>query len=149
MEERMADGLYLKAADVEDLTVMSRFFQTAFVAVGDISYDPDIQLFALIAYRLRLEALFEHDKVELNDLAELERVHSLMRIEKVTAVKDRGLDALDAGELLVLLDIVPEASVDGRVKALTLIFADDVDIRLEISEIQCFLDDTGDQWPPK
>ena len=83
------------------------------------------------------------EESELGDGDCFERTHSGLRFEHVTAVKSRGIDALDAGQLLELLAIEAEAG------AFTLIFAKDVAIRIEIAAPLCFLEDIGEPWPTK
>jgi hypothetical protein len=147
VEERMAeakqDKLKLKAVDAEDLGVLSAFLQDSLVAVGDISYQPDERRFVLVANRFRWEAMPCEEETELGDGDCFERVHSGLRFENVTAVKSRGLDALDAGQLLALLAIEAEQA------AFTLVFAGDVAIRIEIAAPLCFLEDIGEPWPTK
>lgn len=143
MAEAKQDKLKLKAVDAEDLGVLSAFLQDSLVAVGDISYQPDERRFVLVANRFRWEAMPCEEETELGDGDCFERVHSGLRFENVTAVKSRGLDALDAGQLLALLAIEAEQA------AFTLVFAGDVAIRIEIAAPLCFLEDIGEPWPTK
>ena len=83
------------------------------------------------------------EESELGDGDCFERIHSGLRFENVTAVKSRGLDMLDAGQLLALLAIEAEQG------AFTLVFAGDVAIRVEIAAPMCFLEDIGVPWPTK
>lgn len=135
--------LRLKAIDAEDLGVLSAFLQDSLVAVGDISYQPADKRFLLVANRFRWEAMPCEDESELGESDCFERIHSGLRFENVTAVKSRGLDALDAAQLLELLVIEAEE------KAFTLVFAGDVAIRIEIAAPLCFLEDFGEPWPTK
>jgi hypothetical protein len=139
----MAEKLKLKAVDAEDLGVLSAFLQDSLVAVGDISYQPEDKRFVLVANRFRWEAMPCQDEAELGEADCFERTHSGLRFENVTAVKSRGLDALDAGQLLALLAMEAEES------AFTLLFAGDVAIRIEIAAPLCFLEDIGEPWPTK
>lgn len=143
-----AGKLKLKAVDAEDLGVLSAFLQDSLVAVGDISYQPADKRFLLVANRFRWEAMPCEEESELGDSDCFERIHSGLRFENVTAVKSRGLEALDAAQLLELLDIEAEAT-GGQYAAFTLIFAGDVAIRVEIAAPLCFLEDIGEPWPTK
>lgn len=139
----MADKLKLKAVDAEDLGVLSAFLQDSLVAVGDISYQPADHRFLLVANRFRWEAMPCEEETDLGESDCFERIHSGLRFENVTAVKSRGLDVLDAGQLLALLAIEAEQG------AFTLLFAGDVAIRVEIAAPLCFLEDIGEPWPTK
>jgi hypothetical protein len=144
----MMDGtaptkLKLKASDAEDLSVVSAFLQDALIAVGDIAYMPQDRRFLLVANRFRWEAMPCEESEELGAGDCFERVHSGLRFENVSSVKTRGLDALDAGQLLALLAIEPEAG------AVTLVFAGDVAIRIEAAATLCYLEDFGEPWPTK
>lgn len=143
MADAAQDKLKLKAVDAEDLGVLSAFLQDSLVAVGDISYQPADQRFLLVANRFRWEAMPCEEEAELGESDCFERIHSGLRFENVTAVKSRGLEALDAGQLLALLAIEAEPA------AFTLIFAGDVAIRIEIAAPLCFLEDIGEPWPTK
>ena len=143
MSEPTQPKLKLKAVDAEDLGVLSAFLQDSLVAVGDISYQPADRRFVLVANRFRWEAMPCEEESELGDGDCFERIHSGLRFENVTAVKSRGLDMLDAGQLLALLAIEAEQG------AFTLVFAGDVAIRIEIAAPMCFLEDIGVPWPTK
>ena len=135
--------LRLKAIDAEDLGVLSAFLQDSLVAVGDISYQPADKRFLLVANRFRWEAMPCEEESELGDSDCFERIHSGLRFENVTAVKSRGLDALDAAQLLELL------AIETAEQAFTLVYAGDVAIRIESAEPLCFLEDIGEPWPTK
>jgi len=141
--------LKLKAIDAEDLSVLSAFLQDSLVAVGDISYQPDDKRFLLVANRFRWEAMPCEDESELGEDDCFERIHSGLRFENVTAVKSRGLDALDAAQLLELLAIEAGPLQEGQAQAFTLVFAGDVAIRVEFAAPLCFLEDIGEPWPTK
>ncbi|MFN4283911.1 MAG: DUF2948 family protein [Alphaproteobacteria bacterium] len=143
MGESATQKLRLKAVDGEDLAVLSAFLQDALVAVGDIAYRPEERRFLLVANRFRWEAMPCEEESELGDGDCFERVHSGLRFENVAAVKSRGLDALDAAQLLELLAIEAEQG------AYTLVFAGDVAIRVEVAAPLCFLEDIGEPWPTK
>ncbi|HEY4134057.1 MAG TPA: DUF2948 family protein [Alphaproteobacteria bacterium] len=143
MTDGKAGKLRLKAIDAEDLGVVSACLQDALVAVGDIKYIVEDRRFVLIANRFRWEAMPCQEADELGDGDCFERVHSGLRFENVVAVKTRGLDALDAGQLLELLAINLEPG------GLLLVFAGDVAIRVETASPLCFLEDIGEPWPTK
>jgi hypothetical protein len=143
-----AGKLKLKAVDAEDLGIFSAFLQDSLVAVGDISYQPADRRFLLVANRFRWEAMPCEEESELGAGDCFERIHSGLRFENVTAVKSRGLEALDAAQLLELLAIEAEPSRDGAA-GFTLVFAGDVAIRIECAAALCFLEHIGEPWPTK
>lgn len=135
--------LKLKATDAEDLGTVSAFLQDALIAVGDIAFIAEERRFVLVANRFRWEAMPCQEAEQLGEADCFERVHSGLRFENVTAVKTRGLDALDASQLLALLAINQDAG------GLTLVFAGNVAIRVETAAPLCFLEDFGEPWPTK
>ena len=139
----MGKKLKLRAEDEEDLSIVAACLQDALIAVGDIKYLPDDQRFVLIANRFCWEALPCDPDSVASPADCFERVHSGLRFENVTAVRQRGIDKLDAGQLLELLTI----QIEG--KALVLVFAGDAAIRLETSQPLCFIEDLDEPWPTK
>lgn len=143
MDQSTPEKLKLKAMDAEDVEIVSAFLQDSLVAVGDIAYLPQDRRFALVANRFRWEAMPCEEADDLGKSDCFERVHSGLRFENVTAVKTRGLEALDAGQLLALL------AVNAEPGCFTLLFAGDVAIRIECDAPLCYLEDFGEPWPTK
>ena len=139
----MGKKLKLRAEDEEDLSIVAACLQDALIAVGDIKYLPDDRRFVLVANRFCWEAMPCDPDTEASPDDCFERVHSGLRFENVTAVRQRGIDKLDAGQLLELLTI----QIEG--KALVLVFAGDAAIRLETSQPLCFIEDLDEPWPTK
>lgn len=139
----MNKKLKLRAEDEEDMRVVSACLQDALIAVGDIKYMPDDHRFVLIANRFCWETVPCEDTSELADGDCFERVHTGLRFENVIAVRHRGIDKLDAAELLELLAI----QADGQ--ALLLVFAGNAAIRIETSQPLCFVEDLDEPWPTK
>ena len=139
----MGKKLKLRAEDEEDLQVVAACLQDALVAVGDIKYLPDDHRFVLIANRFCWEATPCDESTAVSPDDCFERVHTGLRFENVTAVRQRGIDKLDASQLLELLTI----QLDER--GLVLVFAGDAAIRLESSQPLCFVEDLDEPWPTK
>jgi hypothetical protein len=139
----MGKKLKLRAEDEEDLSVISACLQDALIAVGDIKFLPEDHRFVLIANRFCWEAMPCPQTMELSPDDCFERVHTGLRFENVTGVRHRGIDKLDAAELLELLAI----RLDG--KAVTLVFAGDAAIRIETDQPLCFVEDLDEPWPTK
>lgn len=139
----MGKKLKLRAEDEEDLRIISACLQDALIAVGDIKYLPSDHRFVLIANRFCWEAMPCESAAELSANDCFERVHTGLRFENVTGVRQRGFDHLDAAELLELLAIQLEAN------AVILVFAGDAAIRIETSLPLCFIEDLDEPWPTK
>ncbi len=129
--------LKLRAADAEDLAVISACLQDAVVPVKDMLYLPDDGQFIMVVNRFRWEAV-DGPPVEGKIY---ERVHSGIRFDRVGAVRRKGLDRSRAGHVLALLAI---EAADGHVD---LLFSASAAIRLEVSGIMCHLDDIDEPWP--
>lgn len=141
--ETMGKKLKLRAEDEEDLEIVAACLQDALIAVGDIKYLPDDHRFVLVANRFCWEAMPCDQDSEASPDDCFERVHTGLRFENVTAVRQRGIDKLDAGQLLELLTI----QLDDD--ALLLVFAGDAAIRLETGQPLCFMEDLDEPWPTK
>jgi Protein of unknown function (DUF2948) len=154
--------LKLSAGDVEDLAVISACVQDALVPIGEMTYLPAEQAFQLALNR------FRWDRVDPNapeppmiptrgsgspkdavfwDPSDrgpaYERVMSGLRFEHVTSVQTRGIDLRKRERILELLTIHAEQG------AIVLVFAGDATIRLEVTELRCFLEDFGQAWPTR
>jgi hypothetical protein len=138
-------GLKLRAADAEDLAVMSAILQDALVTVGEMVYLPEESRFVLVANRFR----WERQPGETRKNAE--RTLSGLCIDSVTAVQRRGFNPRDEERILSLLAIQPESleQAPEQLAALILEFAGGNSIRLEVGRLLCHLDDLGEPWPTR
>ena len=127
----MADALKLRAADEEDVAVLSTVLQDALVPVAEMTYLPDERRFVLVANRFRWEG------------RDGERTFAGLCVDNVARVQRRGFSPADADRILVLLAL----RVAGG--ALYLEFAGGGSIRLDIEGIACRLDDLGEPWPTR
>jgi len=130
------EALKLRAANAEDLSVFSAFLQDAVVPVADMTFLAADERFALVANRFRWEQAGEPVDGRI-----FERVHAGICFEKVTAVRQRGLDNSVKGQILSLLTI---EYGDGHID---LLFSAGVSIRLEVSRIMCHFQDLDEPWP--
>jgi hypothetical protein len=131
----MASPLKLRAEDDEDIAVISTVLQDAYVAVGEMVYQPEEQRFVLVANRFRWEP------ESASPRPQFERTLSGLRIDTVKSVQRRGFSPRETERLLVLLAL----RADGN--AIYLDFAGGSSIRLEIDRVLCHLDDLGEPWP--
>jgi hypothetical protein len=149
----MADQLKLRAQDPADLRVISACLQDALVPVRDMTYLPQERRFIMLLNRFRWE---EADLVPLpGDLPEstgdasfdaegqsrFERVHCALRVERVRAVRSKGLDRGAGDQIVELL------AVSAQPRSIDLVFAGGAAIRIEVDAIRCFLEDLGEPWP--
>lgn len=139
----MGKKLKLRAEDEEDLRIVSACLQDALIAVGDMKYLAEDRRFVLVANRFCWEGAPCDETAAVSPDDCFERVHAGLRFENVTAVRQRGIDKLDAAQLLELLTIQLEGG------ALVLVFAGDAAIRLETAQPLCFIEDLDEPWPTK
>lgn len=130
-------ALKLRAADEEDLAVLSAILQDALVSVGEMVYQPEEKRFVLVANRFRWEPEAGGTR------RSFERILTGLRIDAVTKVRRRGVDPRDQDQILNLLTIRVEPDT------LLLEFAGGASIRLEVERILCHLDDLGEPWPTR
>lgn len=130
-----AARLKLRAADVDDLVVLSAQLQDAIAPVADMQYVPVERRFLIVFNRFRWE---------LPDRADpFERTLSAFEIHQVERVLFRGFALADRDKLLELLQLGYQ---DGE---LQLVFAGEAAIRLRVDALDCRLEDFGEPWPTK
>ena len=130
-------GLRLRAADADDIPVLSAFLQDAVVPVKDMTYLHDEKRFVMVANRFRWEdAAGDHVEGRI-----YERVHCGVCFDHVTAVRRRGRDRTRANQILALL------SMETGENYIDLLCAAEVAIRLEVAWLLCHLDDIDEPWP--
>lgn len=153
----MGGLLKLRAADADDLAVMAACLQDALVPIGDIAFLPQERRFVLVANRFRWEAGGQADSAPDRPATEeggdvpyeddgaptYERTNCGVWFEDVTSVRTKGIDLKDRGRILELLTL---QAAEGSV---TLVFAGNAMIRLEIDRLRCFLEDIGQAWPTR
>ena len=131
----MDDKLKLTALDADDLGVISAACQDALVAVRDCAHFKDEKRFVLLLNRFRWEA---DPTIE----AAYSRTHSALVFNEVKAVHHHRIPLDLPDRILDLLSV--DLGKDGSV---TLQFAADRSIRLEIGRLACHLGDVGEPWP--
>jgi hypothetical protein len=144
-------GLKLRAADAEDLGVMSAILQDSLVTVAEMAYIPEERRFALVANRFRWEPQQAQPELPPVKGPGLERVLTGLCIDGVKTVSRKGFHPSDADRILSLLAvrIEGEGQDEGKPMALILDFAGGSSVRLEVEGIMCHLDDLGEPWPTK
>ena len=134
-------GLKLRAADAEDLAVISAILQDSLVTIGEMAYLPDENRFVLVANRFKWEP--QAGPVP----GKGERVLTGLCIDGVNAVSRRGFSPRDSDRILSLLALHVEG--EGEQASLVLNFAGGSSVRLEVRQIMCHLDDLGEPWPTR
>ncbi len=134
-------GLKLRAADAEDLAVISTILQDSLVAVGEMTYLPEEKRFVLVANRFRWEPQ------ESGARSDFERTLTGLCFDGVTGVQRRGFSPSEGDRILSLLAIRLESPDPAA--ALILDFAGGGSVRLEVERVMCHLDDLGEPWPTR
>ena len=131
--------LKLRAADKEDLAVISACLQDAVIAIKETKYLPTERQFVLVANRFRWESA-DRDS-SLDNLDTFERVHCGVCFDEVTGVRQRGLVQQRKGQIVSLLAVEPGDGV------IDLTFSAGIAIRLEVENILCHVQDLDEPWP--
>lgn len=131
--------LRLRAAGVDDLTVISAHVQDALVPLSDMTWLRNEARFVLALNRFRWET--PPEPVDGRPL--YTRTHSLLSISNVRAVRWRDFDASDRHAMLSLLGL---QIGDGAVE---LDFAGGGRMRIEGEATAVFLEDVGEPWPTR
>jgi hypothetical protein len=145
MAPERADGaLKLRAADGDDLAVISACLQDALVAVGDIAYVPEDESFVFVANRFR----WEGDWGTALSAEGYQRILCAVAFDEVKSVLYRGFRRDGRERILSLLAVRPEFAREGG-GAIHLDFSDGATIRLEVRRILCRVKDVGLPWPTR
>ena len=154
----MGKCLKLRAADEEDISVISACMQDALVACNDLSFLPGEQRFVLVGQRFKWENCPEFLRPDLagpeyanaDPCENYERVNAILVFDHVTGARLFDLDTTQDANILELLAIAVEPREEGEDGAsVILFFAGGGAIRLEVQRILCHLEDLGDSWPTK
>jgi hypothetical protein len=136
----MTTKLKLRARDADDLQVLSACLQDAILPIGDMTFERDARRFVMVANRFCWERADDSDEA-------FDRVNCGVIFEGVNAVKLRRIDRNDRSLLLSLLAIKLDPLAAGA--AITLVCADNRDIRLETDAISAQLEDVELPWPTR
>jgi hypothetical protein len=137
------EQLKLVALDAEDLEVISAHLQDAVMRVGDMTYLPREQRFAMILNRFNWEQALEQ-KPRHRHLS-FERRRTGLHFDRVSKVKTRNVDPTARDTVLELLAIRFEEN-DPPAGHIELVFAGDASIRLDVECIEAALRDLGACW---
>jgi hypothetical protein len=133
------EPLKLRAADEDDLKIISTFLQDAVIAVNEMTFIKGESRFAFVANRFRWEDADRERPVEGEAI--YERVHCGICFDSVFAVRQNGLDQRRKAQVVSLL------SISAEDKAIDLSFSAGITVRLEVEKIRCHLRDLNEPWP--
>ncbi len=137
--------LKLIALDDEDLQVVSAHLQDAVVTVGDLAYLPRERRFVSVLNRFDWLAAAAADRGEKG--GGYQRRRAALRFEQVRAARVRNIALNDKRQVLNLLAVdfqkAGEGDPGGRV---SLIFAADAQIELDVDCVEAELRDLGGVW---
>jgi Protein of unknown function (DUF2948) len=136
----LSEPLKLRARDADDLAVLSACLQDAILPISDVVWEHASRRFVIVANRFCWERVDDrHDAFD--------RVNCGVTFETVNAVKLRRIDRHDRGMMLSLLTIDLTPLPAGV--AITLLCADNRDIRLEADALSVQLEDFDGPWPTR
>lgn len=143
--------LKLIALETEDLDVISLHAQDAVVTVGDVAYLPREKRFVALVNRFDwIDALSGDGRqagARKGRTAAYTRRRAALRFERVTAASLKGIDLTDKKRVLNLLAIRYDAhAADDPAGYVSLIFAGDAIVRLDVECIEAELRDLGGAW---
>lgn len=146
----MAGALKLRARDADDLAVLSAHLQDAIVPIVDVAFLADERRFVMVVNRFQWEVGARPAEAALgSDEADEDgpggpvyfRTNCGVRIERVAAVRAKGVDFKNRGQILGLLALRLDRG------ALMLDFAGGATIALTIDGLDVKLEDVGEPWP--
>ena len=133
----MTTQMRLRAADSDDLSVVSAVLQDGLVSFCDMEYLPQERRFVLVINRFR----WENGSKVGSEAGGFERVHCGVCFDDVTAARYRNLDRKNRAQVLELLAIKAEDDF------VDLLFAGRGRVRLEVDGILCHVQDLDEPWP--
>jgi hypothetical protein len=140
-----APNLRLLALDEEDLNVISAHLQDAVLKVRDMSLVPGTGQFAMAVNRFAREA----GAARKGFRKSYQRRRAALHFDRVKAVRSIGIDRSNPDQVLALLavhfepDLEPANAPAGEV---SLVFAGDAMLTLEVECIEARLTDLGPAW---
>jgi hypothetical protein len=138
--------LKLIVFDAEDLNVVSAHLQDAILRSGDMAYLTRQKRFAAVLNRFDWAGAMKGEPA--ND--DLTRFRCGLRFERVLKVRSSGINTADKGQVLVLLnmDFQPHG-VDDPAGTVTLTFAGQAALQLDVECLEAELKDLGPAWAAK
>jgi hypothetical protein len=139
--QERAGRLRLRACDQDDLQIIAACLQDALIPLREMAFMAKERRFMAAFNRFQWERLSDP-----TDAADLTLCQSVLRIDHVDHVQYRGLDGELDGVKFELLTIIAESGEAGGFW-ITLLFAGDVALRLQVRELALALEDFGESTP--
>lgn len=141
--------LKLIALEPEDLQIISAHLQDAVLTVADLAYLPREKRFAALVNRFDWSGAQQSDtsSTSRDGKPTFARRRTALRFERVTAARLKDIDLKDTKRVLNLLAIQFEARQENDPAGfVSLIFAADAAIRLDVECIEAEMRDLGAVW---
>jgi hypothetical protein len=141
----------LMAKDAEDLAVIAACLQDALVLRSEMRFLGAENRFVMLLNRFRWERSGEGDAAgrdanfaDADAVSPIgnERINCGLCVDRVRAVRSRGLDGAKTGGFLSLITV----GLDGPNK-LNFLFSGNAALQLDIESLSLFLQDLGESWP--
>lgn len=149
MQSRYMTDLKLIALEPEDLKIVSAHLQDAVLMVSDIAYLPREKRFAALLNRFDWAAAQDKAKSDSakGGTPAFARRRAALRFEQVKSARLKNIDLADKKRVLSLLAIQYEAHAEGDPAGfVSLIFAGDAAIGLDVEYIEAEMRDLGAVW---
>jgi hypothetical protein len=137
-----SENLKLSAASDEDLRVISAHLQDSITQIGNIVHLKKNKIFLIQFNR------FMWEDVEKGVFRKNRRTQSIFKLENVLSVCSKNLNQKKKDRFLDFLAIKSKQLFDKSYE-ITLYFAGDILIKVNVEVIDCFLDDQGESWKTK
>lgn len=139
----MADfkPLRLIAEDADDLTVISASIQDAVTKAENLKYEARQRRFSIELNRFRWEEAVGTRKSEPKS-----RVRSLLAVDGVLSVKTRGVTKADPEMVYSILSVTFDPADEPPGGVVTLLFAGDGELALEVEALDVTLLDSDYEW---
>jgi hypothetical protein len=138
--------LKLIALESEDLKVVSAHLQDAVLKISDIGYFPNEKRFAALLNRFDWAEVPSAKNKQKGGQHYIRR-RTALRFENVTAARLKGIDLSKKEHVLNLLAIQFEANAEDDPSGfVSLIFAADAAIRLNVECVEVEMRDLGGVW---
>lgn len=148
-----AQPVKLMAKDAADLAVVASCLQDALVPLSEMRFLKAEQRFVMLVNRFRWEQARAPkgngggDASFSDAQAGNQRINAGLCIDRVTAVRSRGIDREKPAKFLSLMTLgLANPDQEGK-NTLNLVFAGGGVIQLEIESPSVFLQDFGEAWP--
>jgi hypothetical protein len=138
----ISENLKLSATSDEDLRVISAHLQDSITQIGNIVHLKKNKIFLIQFNR------FMWEDVEKGVFRKNRRTQSIFKLENVLSVCSKNLNQKKKDRFLDFLAIKSKQLFDKSYE-ITLYFAGDILIKVNVEVIDCFLDDQGESWKTK